>query len=200
MYKVIGSPKSRALRVMWALEELGQDYEVYPVAPRSDEILAHNPSGKIPALMTDEGVLQDSVAIVQYLADRHGGLTYPGGTVARARQDAMSQWIVSEIDAALWLKAKHSFVLPAEHRVEDVKKTAEWEFGQAMAMLERMKGDRPYLAGDMFTVPDLLVSHCAGWALSAKMPVPGGAFGDYLKSLRKRPAMQRVMEKIIALG
>ena len=37
MYKVIGATKTRAMRVMWMLEELGQPYDHLPCAPRSDE-------------------------------------------------------------------------------------------------------------------------------------------------------------------
>ena len=36
MYRVIGTVKSRALRVMWMLEELDQDYELITAPPRSD--------------------------------------------------------------------------------------------------------------------------------------------------------------------
>ena len=73
MYTVIGHPQSRALRVIWALEELGQPYELVKAMPRSEEILKYNPLGKIPALIDGEDVLTDSVAIMTYLADKHGG-------------------------------------------------------------------------------------------------------------------------------
>lgn len=77
MYKVIGATKTRAMRVMWMLEELGQPYDHLPCAPRSDEAKQYNPSGKIPALVDGDDVLTDSVAIMQYLADKHGALTAP---------------------------------------------------------------------------------------------------------------------------
>ena len=38
MYKVIGSVKTRAFRVIWMLEELGEPYELIAAAPRSDEL------------------------------------------------------------------------------------------------------------------------------------------------------------------
>ena len=53
MYKVIGFPKTRAFRVLWMLEELGLDYDVDPVKPRSEEAKAYNPSGKVPVLLVD---------------------------------------------------------------------------------------------------------------------------------------------------
>jgi len=196
MYTVIGHPRSRALRVLFALEELGQPYEINPLPPADDTVQAMNGSGKIPLLQTPDGVITDSVAILTYLADKHGQLTHPAGTHARGVQDSITQTIVAELDAALWLKAKHSFVLPEDWRVPAVKDTAPKEYARAWQMLAHMKGDSPFMAGDIFTIPDILASHCAGWGMMAKMPIPDGPFGDYLKSLRKRPAMVRVMEKI----
>lgn len=198
MYKVVGHPRSRALRVIWALEELGAPYEILPAPPRSEEALQYNPLGKIPALVDGDAVLTDSVAIVTYLADKHGSLTHPAGTTARAQQDAMTQFAVSEIDAALWTKSKHSFVLPEDQRIDAVKATAAGEFARAMAQLDMLLGDQAFVSGDALTVPDIIISHCAGWALSAKFPLPEGRVGEYLKRLRKREAMGRTLEAVAA--
>lgn len=75
MYKLIGNPQTRTFRVIWCLEELGEPYELNAASPRSKEIAELNPSGKVPALVTDEGTIIDSTAICQYLADKHGKLT-----------------------------------------------------------------------------------------------------------------------------
>ncbi|MSU90662.1 glutathione S-transferase [Rhodobacteraceae bacterium 2CG4] len=200
MYTVIGHPRSRTLRVLYALEEMGLDYTLDPQMPRSDRVMALNPSGKIPVLMTDEGPITDSVAIMTYLADRHGQLTHKPGTYARARQDAMTQFLVAEIDAALWTYAKHSFALPEDLRVPEVKPTAQKEFARAIGLVEQMKGEQPFLAGERITLPDLILCQCSGWALRAGFDVPDGAFGDWLKGLARRPAMQRALKQIEALG
>ncbi|MEZ5799970.1 MAG: glutathione S-transferase N-terminal domain-containing protein [Nitratireductor sp.] len=76
MYKLIGSPTTRAFRVPWMLEELGVAYELERVGPRSEAILAVNPAGKVPALLADGEAIIDSVAIIQFLADRHGRFTF----------------------------------------------------------------------------------------------------------------------------
>jgi len=112
MYKVIGSIKSRTLRVLWMLEELGQTYDHDPAAPQSDAARAANPSGKVPTLIVDGVAITDSVAIITYLADRHGALTAPAGTIDRARQDAMTCFIVDEIEGPLWT-ARAPHVHPA---------------------------------------------------------------------------------------
>lgn len=183
------------MRVLWMLEELAEPYDVVPCAPRSPEILAVNPEGKIPALVTDGETLTDSVAIVQYLADRHGRFTAPAGTIARARQDGYTQFCVDEVEGALWTAGKHSFVLPEAERVPQIKQTARAEFARAMATLERRLGDRPFVTDGGFTVPDLLLGHCAGWATSAKFDLPGGKVGAYFERLRNRPALTAAMKR-----
>jgi glutathione S-transferase len=101
MYKVIGSSKNRSMRVYWALEEMGLDYEMVLISPRSDEALQHNPSGKVPSLVVDGETINDSVAIIQFLADKHGKMTFPAGTIKRAQQDSFTQFCVDEIEGAL---------------------------------------------------------------------------------------------------
>ena len=45
MYKVYGKPTNRAFRVLWLLEELGQDYELIGAGPHDPRVLALNPTG-----------------------------------------------------------------------------------------------------------------------------------------------------------
>ncbi|EEB82997.1 glutathione S-transferase family protein [Roseobacter sp. GAI101] len=194
MYKVIGATKSRALRVMWMLEELGEPYEHIACGPRSDEAKQYNPSGKIPALVDGDDVLTDSVAIMQYLADKHGKLTAPAGTPARARQDAMTFWLIDEMDAILWAAAKHSFVFPEEQRVPEIKDSLKSEFARAAKILsDRLEG--PFLMGDSITVPDLLATHCINWSIGAGFPSVDDKLGAWAKSTRERPAFKAATSK-----
>lgn len=195
MYKVIGAPKTRTMRVLWMLEELGQDYEVHPASPHSAEVLPGNPGGKIPVLQVDGATLRDSVAICTYLADRHGNLTHPAGTIERARQDAMTQFCVDEVEGALWTAAKNTFVNPEEHRADPVIPVAKYEFAKALNTLERHLEGNEYVAGETFTVPDLLLGHCAGWAKNASFEVPDGPVASYFERMRGRPALARAMER-----
>ena len=203
-YTVIGHPRTRALRVLWALEELGLPYRREPVAPRSEEARAAHPSGRIPTLRIEEAgvsaTVTDSVAILTYLADRHGGLGHPAGTLARARQDAATQFVTCEMDAALWTLAKHAFVLPEEQRVPGIKETARWEAQRAERELERWLGDGPFLAGDAMTVPDILAAHCVRWAAAAKVPVGSERMRGWARSLAERPAHRRAAGEPAAAG
>jgi glutathione S-transferase len=189
MYKVIGPVKSRAMRVMWILEEMGEAYEHLSAPPRSDEAKAYNPLGKVPALVDGDAVLTDSVAIMTYLGDKHGKLTAPAGSVARAHQDALTFWLIDEFDAILWTAAKHSFIIPEEQRVSAIKPALMAEFSASADKLSHRLTD-DFLLGDRITIPDILAVHCLNWAMSAKFPRTDDRLFAYGKRLRERPAFQ----------
>lgn len=188
MYTVIGLARTRAFRVMWMLEELGQPYENDPMPPRDKKLEAINPSLKVPVLKDGNDYIIDSVAICQYLADKHGKLTFPAGTIDRAHQDSFTQFAVDDVESGLWQFAKHTFALPAEYRVEDAKRACLFDFERAMKALAVRLGDKTYVMGEAFTVPDLLLGHCAGWAKAIGWTLPGGTVGDYFSRVLSRPA------------
>jgi glutathione S-transferase len=195
MYQVIGTGKSRAMRVLWMLEELGQPYEHVPVNPHSEGVTNFNPAGKVPVLVVDGTPITDSTAILTYLADRHGGLTHAAGTLERARQDSLTQFILDEFDAALWLAARHSFVLPEEMRLAAIKNTLRWEFERSQKTLVHRMAEDGFLMGDRVTVPDLILTHCLTWALSARFPITEHRLSEYLEMMRARPAYRRAFAR-----
>ena len=195
MYTLIGSPKSRAFRVLWALEELGLSYDVRAVPPHSDDILAVNPSGKLPALLVDGEAIIDSVAIIQYLADKHNGLTHPAGTIERARQDSFTQLVNDELDGCCWSMAKHSFVMPEELRQKDaIRPALAWDMKRNLKALESRLGDSEWLTGDTFTIPDMLLAHCASWRTVCGFDAPTGRTADLIQRVKDRPAYVRSLE------
>ena len=85
MMKLYGAPPTRALRVIWLLNELGLEYEMLPVdllqgENQQQDFLTLNPAGRVPVLVDGSLVLTESAAIQLYLADKNprGGI-HPGG-------------------------------------------------------------------------------------------------------------------------
>ena len=82
-----GKGLSRDARVRWALEEVGQPYEVRPVSIRAMKESAHlalQPFGQIPTYEEGDLALFETGAIVFHIAERHAGLL-PEDAHARAR-------------------------------------------------------------------------------------------------------------------
>lgn len=193
-YTVIGGARSRAMRVLWMLEELGLDYKVVNAMPGSNEVRAINPTGKVPALVEDGVVIPDSVAIMTYLADKHGALTALAGTLQRAQQDAFVQAVNDEIDGVLWAAARHTFILPEEHRVAGVKESLRWEFGRNQdSIATRMNADGPFVMGTEMSLADILLAHCMGWAGAAKFEVTNERLVAHNAMMRDRPAFKRAL-------
>jgi glutathione S-transferase len=195
MLTVLGTVRTRTLRVLWLLEELGLAYAHVAAGPRSAEVRALNPSGKVPVLLVDGQALTDSTAILQFLADRSGRFTFGAGTLDRARQDGWTQFVLDEIEGPLWAASRHSFILPEERRVPGIKETLRWEFARAEAGLAGRMGAGPFLMGDDMTVPDVILAHCLMWAGLARFPVTEPRLIAYLGRMQVRPALQRAMAR-----
>lgn len=191
MYTVIGGLASRTFRVIWMLEELGQPYEHRPEAPHSEAVRALNPSGKIPLLLAGDAVLSDSTAILHHLADRHGALAFPPGSLERARQDALTFTLLDTLEGVLWTASKHSFVLPENRRVPEVKESLRWEFARNAAAFETGMGAGPWLMGETFTVPDILLAHIWRWAGVARFTAEVPGIAAHAARCAERPAFQR---------
>jgi len=194
-YTLIGAVKSRAFRVLWTLEELGLDYDHIDAAPRSAEVMRVSPAGKVPVFIADDVPITDSVAIMTYLADRHGALSFAPGTTERAHQDSLTHLILDEFDALLWTAARHSFVLPEEHRLPAIKDSLQWEFTRSQShIVSRMDANGPFLMGETMTIADILLAHCCGRATNAKFPITEPRLQEHMAMMRARPAFNRALK------
>jgi glutathione S-transferase len=195
MYTVTGTVGTRTLRVLWMLEELGLPFTHVDAGPGSPEARAGNPSGKVPILDVEGVKITDSTAILTFLADRHQMLTFPAGSLDRARQDSLTHFVLDELEAAVWTAARHSFVLPAERRVPAIKETLRWELGRSQNVLAGRMDEGPFLMGEVMTVPDIILAHCLGWMLLAKFEITAPGLRGFLDRMRARPAFQRAIAR-----
>src|SRR5262245_1674145 len=117
MIKLYGIRMSRALRSLWALEELNVPYEHVPIdfmtESKTPEFKAINPNGKVPALVDGEVTLFESMAINLYLARRYDtkGL-YPRSAEDEARAIQWSFWGMTEIEPGLLIVLMNRMFLP----------------------------------------------------------------------------------------
>jgi glutathione S-transferase len=203
MLTVYGCPNSRSMRMVWALEEAAAEYryiliDLFRGAGRSPDFLKINPAGKVPALVEDGTALTESGAILLWLAERYpDAALMPPTDAPKARAEAL-QWLMfglTELEPPLWTIAKHRFVLPESRRVPAVEETCRWEFASACSLLARHLGQRPFVAGEQFTLADIVISHCLAWAQSAKVEVVPAQLLGYMEAHWARPAAMRARER-----
>ena len=192
--KVYGTQFSRAFRVLWMLEEIGMPYEHIPVRPHDSQLSAIYPRGKVPVIVDREQIVQDSTAILYYLANRYGhGLIHTENTPDRTQLDSLVFMILDEFDACVWAAAKHSFVLPKALRVKNLKPTLKWEFAQSSKAIVNRSKLQPFLLGKRLTLPDFIFAHCLQWATVAKFEIAEPALQIYMDQINKRPAYKKIL-------
>ncbi|KAG5180314.1 glutathione s-transferase [Tribonema minus] len=157
--EIYGNPGSRSPLINWYLAEIKQpfvnmDVRTVPGAAAKNP----HPFGQIPALRDDDDgmpvELFESGAILNYLADKYGGLDTPGKRAARGK------WVV-------WANASLDPVVfkeTPEGRVRDTGLRANPPV-RAIANLERMLGAREWLVDDAFSVADVAVGAYLLYAL-----------------------------------
>lgn len=202
MLTIYGYPNSRSTRVVWALEEVGVEYEYVYInlmagAGRQPGYLALNVGGKVPTLVDDGLILTESGAICTYIGDRFPafGLTPPVGTQNRAHYDQWCAFTLSELEQPLWTIGKHTFALPERRRVPAIFETARWEFALAAKVLAAGLGQREFIVGDGFTAADILIAHTLAWAQSFKLPLEHDNLTAYAARWLARPAWARAQNR-----
>lgn len=170
MLRIYGSARSRGLRTLWMVGELGLEYEHLDYAPRSPqtrtpEYLALNPNGAVPTIDDDGFVLSESMAINFYLAKKHGKL-YPADAKNEALAWQWSLWETDKLDRQVTVYANHSSVLPEAQRDAALAKATWEEMSVAFNVLNIALGRSRWLAGGDFSVADLNVASALYRALS----------------------------------
>lgn len=188
MYKVIGYGGTRAFRLIWMLEELQIPHRHDRVMPFTPAACVAVPGGRLPALELRDGtILQDSAAILSFLADRHGALTHPPGSTERAVQEGWMHRLVERIDCPLmsWTLFMQG-VGPAP-----APPVRDWVAGQlatGFAAVAESLPATPWLAGEEFTIADIVLGHCLHWAERYQALPEEARLRDWLARVRRRPA------------
>ena len=160
--KLYGTKVSRAMRSIWAAEEVGVDYEWIPTSFREEsktpEYLAINPNGRIPALVDGDLVLFESMAINLYLAKTYGGKLYPSVPHDEARVLQWTIWGQTELEPQLIPMLLHKSFLPEDQRDPAIVARTEADIQRPLAVLDAHLADREYLLGGDFSIADLNVA------------------------------------------
>ncbi len=196
MIKIYGIPGSRALRSLWAAEEIGLDYEHVPVHFAADskkpEYLAINPNGRIPALVDGDLVLFESQAINLYLARRHGGALWPEGEDDQARAIQWSFWGMTEIEPPIMTAFLNRVMFPEAQRDLAAADAAEQQIARPLDVLEKHLDGRDYLLGDAFTIADLNLAGVLSMSGMGKIDLSGWAnVTRWLGACTSRPSLAK---------
>lgn len=197
--KLYHCTKSRSVRVLWLLEELGLDYklEVLPFDPKalkSVDYLELNPFGKVPVLVDGPVTMSESVAIVQYLVDRYGDGRFEPDRAA-PEYGAFLQWMhfgESTMMGPVAEIASHTYFLPEDQRNPAIAERGRASLAHFLDVLDKDLSDKNYLVGEEFTAADIIVGYTLfACHLFGIMPDSFASLNAYYERLASRPAFQK---------
>lgn len=195
-----GQGQARDMRVRWALEEVGQPYDVRLVSFETMKQPAHRalqPFGQIPTYEESGLALFDSAAIVLHIAGQHAGLLPPDAN-AQARAIAWMFAAVSTVEPHIvdWEAAGYTESDKPWHaeRLPIMEDRIRLRLGDLSAHL----GEADWLDGD-FSAGDLIMvmvlRRLNGSGLLEEYP----NLGPYVARGETRPAFQRAFAAQLAV-
>ena len=207
MLDVYAFATPNSIKVPIALEELGLAYTLHGINVRKGEqkasdFLALNPNGKVPVLVDADAeggrlVLTESAAILIHLAEKTGRLL-PAGGEARARVFEQLFFHASGLGPAFG-QAGFFQRQAAEPQPLAIQRFSA-EAKRTLGVLDGLLAERPFVAGDAFTIADiahfgwLWRREFAGVSLDA---VPHVA--RWYDAMAARPAVERAIARVNAL-
>jgi glutathione S-transferase len=196
-----GMGLARDTRVRWALEEVGQPYEVRLVSMRArqePEHLRRHPFGLIPTYEEGDLVLFETGAIILHIAERHAGL-FPEAADARARAITWMFAAVNTVEPPILELVTAKILEGDQPWAHERLPLVQDRIRERMRRLSARLGDADWLdgafsAGDLMMVSVLLRLRPSG--LLDEFP----ALAAYVARGEARPAYERAFAAQLAVN
>jgi glutathione S-transferase len=189
----LASPYTRKVRIVLAEKKIDCDMELVDVAPVDNPVNRHNPLGKIPTLLLDDGTaLYDSRVIVEFLDGKSPiSRLIPDDLrdrVAVRRLEALADGV---LDAGLL--ARYESLRPENERSQAWTDKQLARMKRGMAQMASEVAERPWCHGERYSLADIALGCCLGWLDFRK---PGGidwlaeypGLAKHYEKLKARPA------------
>lgn len=202
MIKIFYSPGACSLASHIALAEAGAPYEAVRVnfaagEQRSPQYLAVNPKGRVPALVTDKGILTETPAILVWIAQTYPALHAPlNDPWAFAQAQSFNAYLCSTVHVHHAHRTRGTRWADDEASIEGMKKKVASNMSDAFQLIEREMLKGPWVLGEQYSMCDPYLFTLAGWLEGdgvdiAKFP----RVHDHYKRMLVRPAVKKAMKE-----
>jgi glutathione S-transferase len=185
-----------------ALEEAGAEYSTVKISfaaneQRSPEYLAINPKGRVPALVTDRGVLTETPAMLAYIAQ-----TFPNAKLAPiddafgfAEVQAFNSYLCSTVHTNHAHRPRGSRWADDPAALEAMKKKVPETMAACFELIENKMLRGPWVMGDAYTICDPYLFTIEGWLESDSVDI---ARFPKVKAHRDRMAQRPAVSRVLA--
>jgi glutathione S-transferase len=200
------APKTVSMATHITLEEVGADYEARRVdfsvsEQRSAEYLSLNPKGRVPALQTPDGMLNETPAILTYLAQTHpeAGLAPIENAYQFAKLQEFNLYLCATVHVAHAHGPRGSRWADDESSLAAMRAKVSSNMADCFALIESKYFQGPWVMGESFTICDPYLFTVASW-----LEVDGVDINDFPKinehsaRMKERPAVSKVLSVLSA--
>jgi glutathione S-transferase len=194
------APHSRSSVTRAMLEELGVPFDLVALdlqrnEQRSDEYLAINPMGKVPALRHEGVLVTEQPAILMYLADLYPEKN-PAPPVDDPLRGAYLRWMV------FYGSCFEPAIMDLSQKREPMAQMAcaYGDYDSVMRTIAAQLEQGPWLLGERFTAADVLWGGALNYGMMFKLVPEWPVFRDYVQRVQSRPAIRRAAELDEALA
>ena len=202
MLKLFHAWGSCSLASLIALQEAGADYELIVISTRDGdqrkpEYLAVNPKGRVPALVTDRGVLTETPAILAFIAQTHPQAALaPRDPWDFARMQAFNSYLCSTVHVAHAHKHRGYRWATQEASFRDMTAKVAANETECFRLIEDGMPEGPWVLGEDYSVADAYLFTIAGWLADdgvdiAQFPKVRAHF----RRMGDRPAVKAILSK-----
>lgn len=195
------APKTVALASHIALEEAGARYEMrrldFSIAEqRSEHYLQVNPKGRVPALVTERGIITETPAILAFIAQSFptARLAPLEDAFAFAQVQSFTNYLCATVHVAHAHRLRGSRWVDDPAAIEAMKLKVPQTMAECFHLIETEFFRGPWVMGEDYSICDPYLFTVAGWLQGdsvdlARFP----AVADHHARMRDRPAVQRAL-------
>jgi glutathione S-transferase len=200
MVKIYGIPRTSSGRCFLLLEELGIAYENPPLDMRkqehkADSFLKLNPNGKVPVLVDGDFVIWESIAINNYLCDKHRPELLGTTPQERGIQQQWSTWSMVDLQPPLVDIIIQMVFTPEEKRSQTVVEKAREKVPPMLKILDKALEGKDYILGKNICVADFNLASVVNIAKTFEFdfkPLPN--ITAWMARMKERPSFKKVAE------
>jgi glutathione S-transferase len=195
------APNTCALASYFALTQVRADFRAERVdfassQQRGAEYLRLNPLGRVPALATPRGVLTETPAILQFIAESFPDeqLAPLGDAFEMARMNAFNSYLCSTVHVAHAHRMRGTRWVDEPAALEAMKKKVPQTVGEAFRLIETALFRGPWVLGEAFSVSDFYLFTLARWLEGDSVePAQFPQVAAHRERMAQLPAVQQVL-------
>lgn len=199
MLQLFLAPGTCALAVHIALLEADAPHEVVLVnfqssQQRTQEYLAVNPKGRVPALVTEHGILTETPALLTYVAQRfpEARLAPLDDPFAMAQMHEFHSYLASTVHVAHAHGRRASRWADTPEAIAEMQRKVPETMAASFALIEERYLRGPWVLGDTYSVADAYLFTIAGWLESDGVDIRRfPRVAAHWERVGSRPAVQR---------